>query len=337
MKIFYSNTQKQHRSPFEIWNGGQDQHQEVPERAETILKALRQSNQFQIEEVSETLPMNILKSIHTPEYITYLEETCRSLKETEYRYPSVFTLRDSESQPTNALALQGYYSFDMYTPLLRHTYEAALSSATLAWKVADAVQMGKMNVGYALCRPPGHHAERDQMGGYCYFNNAGVSAEYLSQFGKVATLDVDFHHGNGTQHIFYDRDDVLTVSLHADPEWKFPHMSGYENEIGGGKGKGFNKNYCLQKGTSNEQFQKTLESACEEISDFKPQFLVVSFGADTYEGDPIGGFALTTEYFTQMARTIHELGLPTVIVQEGGYNCDELGTNVVSFLGGFEN
>lgn len=173
------------------------------------------------------------------------------------------------------------------------------------------------------------------MGGYCYLNNAAVATEYLSGFGKVATLDVDFHHGNGTQHIFYHRSDVLTISIHAHPDWKFPFFSGYENEVGTGAGEGFNRNFALTEGTTDSQYQTVLEQALEHIREFRPDYLVISLGLDTHESDPIGGFRLTSEYFTEMARSIADLQLPTVIIQEGGYNTDLLGKNVVAFLDGF--
>lgn len=332
----FNTVHQGHRPPYEIWNGERDKHQEVPERAENILNALRASKVFELQEVEEQLAPTLLQSVHAPEYIDFLRRTSALLESDQYQYPSVFALRDRPVAPTNRLAEQGYYSFDMYTPISGTTYDAALASASLGWKIAEGLAEGKYNVGYALCRPPGHHAERQQMGGYCYFNNAAVAAEYLSQFGKVATLDVDFHHGNGTQHIFYDRSDVLTVSMHAGPHWKFPHMSGYEIETGTGEGEGYNINYALQKGTTNRQFQQTLEQALDEIAAFGPRHLVVSFGADTFVGDPIGGFALTSEYFTKMGKTIAGLNTPTAIVQEGGYNTAELGTNVVNFLAGFK-
>jgi len=332
----YSNVHRSHVPPYEIWNGDQDKHQEVPDRAENILDALRKSVIFELQELNGRVAQGLLDDVHNPAYLAFLAAASKSLQPQEYRYPSVFALRDSESVPTNPLPLQGFHSFDMYTPISGTTYDAAVSSASLAWKIAEGLVEKKYPVGYALCRPPGHHAEKSQMGGYCYINNAAVAAQYLSEHGRVATLDVDFHHGNGTQHIFYDRPDVLTVSLHADPEWKFPHMSGFEAERGKGDGVGFNMNYALHQGTTDEVFQRALEGACERISKFDPQYLVVSFGADTFVGDPIGGFALTSEYFTRMGQTIGNLAVPTAIVQEGGYNTAQLGANVVNFLAGFK-
>jgi acetoin utilization deacetylase AcuC-like enzyme len=283
------------------------------------------------------VPQELLNSIHSAKYLEFLQTYASSLKDSsEYRYPSVFQLRScTQDRYTTPLVRQGFYSFDMYTPVMKHTFNAALGSANCAYEVAVEVKENG-GVAYALCRPPGHHAEYDQMGGYCYINNAAVAAQYLSQSGKVVSLDVDFHHGNGTQHIFEKRSDVLTISIHADPDWKFPHFSGYADETGVGDGVGFNINYPLLEGTDDKTFDQVLVQALTKIQKFQADYLVVSFGADTHVTDPIGGFRLTTEYFTRMARRINEIKLPTVIVQEGGYNTGLLGENVVAFLKRFE-
>lgn len=336
MRILFTDRSYLYRSPFEVWNGDHDEHHETPERVETILNVLKADSNFVLTRVDEVLPTELLEKVHIGDYIQFLRTSCEALAEEEYRYPSVFALHSNNKKPINQLARQGYYTFDMYTPLLHQTFQSAVGSASLAWRLAQEIQSKDIKVGYAACRPPGHHAEPAQMGGYCYINNAAVAAEYFSAYGKVAVLDVDFHHGNGTQHIFYERADVLTISLHADPAWKFPYFSGFADEIGSGMGEGTNMNIPLKSGTTNNQFQYALETACEKIQEFRPEYLVVAFGADTFVGDPIGGFALTTTYFQKMAETIAKLNLPTAIVQEGGYNCEELGINVRTFLSGFE-
>lgn len=335
MRIITTPNHTNHKSPYEIWNGAQTPHQEVPARVENILKALERTDHH-LFPVSKKVPLKILKQIHSPRYIDFLSNYVETIPIGEYRYPSVFSLHTQrEDRYKNALTRLGYYSFDMYTPLTTATYQTAFDSASAAYQAAYEVKNNGLQTIFALCRPPGHHAEPNQMGGYCYFNNAAVAANYLSQFGKVATLDVDFHHGNGTQHIFYQRDDVLTVSIHAHPDWKFPHFSGYEDEIGSEQGENFNLNITLNEGTTNQQYQRALINSLNKISQFKPNYLVVSFGADTHQSDPIGGFNLTTKYFTKMAQTINHLKLPTVIVMEGGYNTTKLGDNVVAFLEGF--
>jgi acetoin utilization deacetylase AcuC-like enzyme len=174
------------------------------------------------------------------------------------------------------------------------------------------------------------------MGGYCYFNNAAIAADYLSKKGKVAILDIDFHHGNGTQHIFYDRSDVLYVSLHADPLVKFPYISGFSDEQGRGDGKGFNKNYPLPLGTTEETYEKTLKKALEDIKKFSPDTLVVSCGFDTYIDDTWGGFKLTIPFYETIASQIKSLGVSTLVLQEGGYKVDALGKIAYSFWKGLQ-
>jgi acetoin utilization deacetylase AcuC-like enzyme len=191
-------------------------------------------------------------------------------------------------------------------------------------------------VVYSLCRPPGHHAGYKAMGGYCYFNNAAIAAHYLSEHGSVALLDIDFHHGNGTQSIFYNRSDVLYVSIHADPHVKFPYSSGFEDERGAGEGLGFNKNYPLPLGTRDARYSTVLLKVLGDIRDFNPDFLVVSAGFDTYEKDPIGGFKLTIPFYKTIGREIAKLRLPTLIIQEGGYAANALGKMVYTFLGGLD-
>jgi len=333
MQILHPEHSSEHQPPFEIFNGEQTLHSEIPARFENILRALKRHN-FKLDTITEAVPLDLLGEIHSLEYLQYLQST--SVLDAKYHYPSVFQYRTGAKSQNN-LARQGYFSFDLYTPLSNNTYQSALDSASTAYQAAHLIQTGAQRHVYALCRPPGHHAEQDQMGGYCYLNNCAVAAQYLSHSGRVATLDVDFHHGNGTQHIFYDRPDVFSCSIHADPNWKFPFFSGFENENGRDSGMDFNLNRTLQEGTTNQRYQRTLVEVVQSIADFHPKYLVVSFGADTHIADPIGGFQLTTEYFQEMGHTIADLNLPTVIVQEGGYNTELLGENVVSFLNGFEN
>ncbi len=334
MRIIYPPVHIKHNPRYEIFNGEQTSHQEIPERLKTIIKALTK-NGFKLDKVSKKIPLSLLKKVHTPDYVDFIKKSSSALKENECLYPAVFGEKNKINGELNSLARLGIYSLDMYTPILKHTYNAALQSASVAYEVAHDIKEGKIKIGYALCRPPGHHAERSRMGGYCYFNNTAVAAEFLSQFGKVAILDVDFHHGNGTQDIFYDRKDVLTVSIHANPVWKFPYYSGFTNEKGVDKGKGLNINYSLDKGTTNNQYQYVLKKALTKIIKHHPKYLVISYGADTHESDPIGGFLLTTDYYTEMAKAIRALELPTVIIQEGGYNNVFLGKNVLAFLNGF--
>ncbi len=332
----YSPNHVRHHPPHEVFNGDHDTAQEIPDRATNIWKALIREK---FNRVKQSVPVSraVLNTIHSNKYLNFIKTTCENLGTSEHLYPSVWSYNPSAQYPPNGsrVALLGNYIFDTYTPLLPNTYAVALDSASLAYTAANLIRANAEQTYYALCRPPGHHAEYTMAGGYCYINNAAVAAQYLSKYGKVATLDVDFHHGNGTQHIFYERSDVLTVSIHADPLWKFPFFSGFSKEIGTGKGEGYNRNFPLQKGTSNRLYDVILRQALGEILTFKPDFLVVSYGADTHISDPIGGFRLSTEYFTQMGKRIKSLSIPTMIVQEGGYNNEHLGKNVTAFLKGF--
>lgn len=331
MKIFYSSRHQSHSPRYEIFNGKPDHHSEVPVRIENIRRSLVGAG-YKISAASKEVPLPLVKRVHQKDYVEFLETGGG------YTYPSVFPYNKYPGKGNrikNKLAQLGQYSFDLYTPVFEDTFDNALSSASLAYELATELKNGKTKVGYAMCRPPGHHAEPSKMGGYCYLNNSAIAAEYLSDEAKVAVLDVDFHHGNGTQAIFYERRDVLTVSIHAEPGWKFPFFSGFANEKGLGKGIGKNFNYPMPKGTTNAQYQRVLEKALKNILAFKPEYLVVALGLDTHCDDPIGGFLLTTDYYTKMAKSIRSLGLPTAIIQEGGYNTKLLGTNVVAFLDGF--
>jgi len=332
MYIVSAGNQKVHAPLFEIFNGEKTSHSEVPARIDTIEKALIRE-QFSIESSFSPIPTALLLKTHSSNYVKFIAKASRDLKKNEVLYPSIFNMNRG-SGVTNTLTKMGNYSSDMYTPILQGTYGSAFDSASLAYSVAKNIQSGKNKVGYALCRPPGHHAATSLMGGYCYFNNSAIAANYLSSFGKVAILDVDLHHGNGTQEIFYKRNDVLTVSIHADPRYKFPSYSGFTNEKGEAEGEGYNFNFPLGKNTNNSTYQGTLLRALKVIKKYNPTYLVIALGLDTFVEDPIGFFSLTTEYYEKMSSTIKQLNIPTVIIQEGGYNTEELGNNAVSFIKG---
>jgi acetoin utilization deacetylase AcuC-like enzyme len=269
--------------------------------------------------------------------------------------PDTLAVRRMDRRSDNPLALPGYYASDLGAPIVAGTYHAARDSADVALTAADALLNGQQ-VTYALCRPPGHHAGSDMYGGYCYLNNAAIAAEYLgtraqepggNEAGgaasytrrRVTILDIDYHHGNGTQQIFYERDDILTISIHADPLREYPYFSGYADQRGAGAGLGYNLNIPLEAGVTNERYLDVLDQALTTITDFNPHFLVVSAGFDTFAGDPVaengGGFALTAEAYPQIGRRIAALGLQTLIVQEGGYAVAALGENVIGLLRGF--
>lgn len=305
-----------HNPPYEIYNGEYEPYAEKAERLTSIVETLRKHG-IKTFYNPHKFPISYIKKIHQREYVAFLRKKSNQLRQSETLYPS-------------------YFIMDTYTPITHKTYQAARSAVDVALTGAKYLLEGEKIV-YALCRPPGHHAGFKAMGGYCYFNNAAIAADYLSEHGKVAILDIDFHHGNGTQSIFYNRSDVLYVSIHADPHDKFPYSSGFIHERGVGEGLGFNKNYPLPLGITNEQYQKVLLKALRDILTFNPKFLVVSAGFDTYEKDPIGGFNLTIPFYQTIGKEIANLKLLTLIVQEGGYHLKDLGKIALSFLRGITN
>lgn len=224
---------------------------------------------------------------------------------------------------------------DLSACIVGGTYEASLASANCALSAAQVVANGERSA-FGLCRPPGHHAGRDYAGGYCFINNASVAANWLSSKGHVAMLDIDYHAGNGTQDIFYARDDVLTISIHADPDFEYPNFIGFAGERGMGRGFGFHHNFPLPAGTSDPEYLKALDEALELIKKFKPVYLVISAGMDIYADDPLGRIKVTTDGIGEIGKRIASLGLPTVIVLEGGYANDVLGRNTLAFLSAFQ-
>ena len=223
------------------------------------------------------------------------------------------------------------------TPLVAGTYPAARAAVDVALTAADLVLDGA-RAAYGLCRPPGHHAPRAAYGGYCYFNNAAVVADHVARStgARVTVLDVDYHHGNGTQQIFYERDDVQYVSLHGDPNRAYPYFAGYAEECGGGRGLGSTLNLPFPPGTDDATYQAGLTRALEAIDAFGPTTLVVSLGVDTFELDPIADFALTTDGFARAGAMVAELGRPTIVLQEGGYHVPTIGENVRTWLAAFD-
>ncbi len=253
--------------------------------------------------------------------------------------PTVWPSRGMQQQrvPRHIEGKIGYYSMAAETAISDGTWEAARASVDVALTAQAALRDGAREA-FALCRPPGHHAASDMFGGYCFINNAAVATQAFLDQGatRVALLDVDFHHGNGSQAIFYDRADVMFLSLHGDPSEAFPHFLGYADETGDGAGEGFNHNYPLDPGTSFATWKTALEDACSKIHNYGPDALVISLGVDTFENDPISFFKLCSDDFERYGGIIARLGLPTLFVMEGGYAVEEVGVNAVNVLQGYE-
>ena len=308
---------------------------ERPLRLERILDALKQIP-FVATRPAREFPERHLLAVHDKGMVRYLRDVCARLAPGEVLHPTVFPVRRRTPHPRGEPTHAGYYSLDSFTPLTSNAYEAARAAVDVALTAAERLRDGAADgVAYALTRPPGHHAERDLFGGFCYFNNAAVAAHRLSEQGRVAVLDVDFHHGNGAQHIFWEREDVLTVSVHGDPRTSYPYFTGFADERGAGPGEGFNVNHPLPEGVGDDEYMPVLRKACRRVAAHEPQALVVALGLDASKDDPSGSFRLTRKGFHRMGEEIAALGLPTLLVQEGGYNLRHLAGNVTSFLQGW--
>src|SRR5215218_10097353 len=241
--------------------------------------------------------------------------------------------RGGGRDPGGGVGRAGWFCFDTATPLVAGSFAAAAAAADAALTAADLVAGGEP-AAYALCRPPGHHAGPGYSGGFCLLNNAAVAARRLAALGRVAVVDVDFHHGNGTQDIFWEDPEVLYVSLHGDPAAHYPHFTGAADEVGEGPGRGTTRNLPLPDGTGDDAYLDALGEAMALVTAFDPATLVVSAGFDTFAGDPIGAFAVTTDGFRRTGAALAAAGRPTLVVQEGGYAVEALGANAVALLDG---
>ncbi|MCB1688480.1 MAG: histone deacetylase family protein [Halioglobus sp.] len=304
---------------------------ERPARVHAILKGL------------DSIPMKALKprhfaerhiqAVHHPELVKFLKRGEQNLGPGQLLYPNVFPVRHPDRIPQSWDNQAGYYCIDNFTPVTSNCYLAARNAVDAALTAAQRVAKGS-RLCYALCRPPGHHAESRVFGGFCYFNNASIAAHYLSQSGRVALLDIDHHHGNGSQEIFYRRNDVYVVSIHGHPRLCYPYFSGYAEERGEGKGKGFNRNFPLYPGVDDHNYADTLEKALGVIKAFRPDYLVLSLGFDIMKGDPTGTFDVTPRGMYRIGRMLADTGLPILVVQEGGYSLRNLRSGALEFFRG---
>lgn len=339
MKVYYSEAHRKHEPPFEIFDGGlRVPYLENPDRMDRILNALHATDWAEIVEPRD-FGLDPIYAVHDKDYLDFLASSWSEWLASEPRDPSTllpatFALRRSPPRPTSLLGRAGYYMMDLSACLVEGTYAAALVSAYCALSAAESVANGEPSA-FGLCRPPGHHAGKDYAGGYCFINNASAAANWLSAKGNVALLDIDYHCGNGTQDIFYERADVLTISIHADPNVEYPYYAGYANERGTGAGLGYHRNFPLEKGTDDAHYLSALEEALVLIRSFAPNHLVISAGMDIYADDPLGTIKVTTEGIGEIGKRISALELPSVIIMEGGYNNDALGRNITAFLSTF--
>ncbi len=316
-----------------IHNIHQRGYVESPVRIPHIKTELEKTSFFRLGKSTEYPDKYILK-VHDKDYVNYFKKVCNNIPEGKSVYPYVFPIRNIAKPPKELSVRAGYYCIDTFTPLNKNAFLAARAGVDCTLTAVDELLAGT-DSAYVLTRPPGHHAERYVFGGFCYFNNNAIAAEYLSMYGRVAILDIDYHHGNGQQQIFYSRNDILTISIHGHPSFAYPYFSGFPEEKGEAMGIGFNHNYPLHENCSAVDYRKTLERALGQIRKFKPDFLVVALGLDTAKGDPTGTWTLTPGDFAANGGLIGAIPFPTLFVQEGGYKIQTLGKNARAFFEGF--
>lgn len=305
---------------------------EAPVRIRAILSELESSGIFE-RVAPRRYSDRFITAVHDAKLVDYIRRASILAGKKKSIYPYVFPVRNVTRPPKDQTVLAGYYCIDTFTPLNENAYLAARRAVDCSMTAADLV-LGGAPIAYALVRPPGHHAERQVFGGFCYFCNAAIAAEHLSRYGRVAILDIDYHHGNGQQDIFYERADVLTISIHGDPSFAYPYFSGFKDERGRGAGHGLNVNMPLAETITPADYRAALVEALGKIRSFNPAYLVVAAGFDTAKGDPTGTWANESRDFFRMGRLIGTVGYPTLVVQEGGYRIRTLGTNVRNFFSG---
>jgi acetoin utilization deacetylase AcuC-like enzyme len=347
MRVVYDPSHVLHDPAVEVQYGVPMPMYEVPARVESIRRALLADDQFTFVEPA-THGLGPVLAVHHQGLVQFLADAwslwraqggsgapmAPQFMPDTVLHPAMREGMGPAPEPSGAIGRIGYWCWETMTPLVPGSYQAACAAADVALTAADLLLAGEPAV-YGLARPPGHHCPRAAFGGYGLFNYSAAAIAYLAdRIGSVAVLDVDYHHGNGTQQIFYHRADVLYVSVHADPDRAFPYFIGWADERGAGPGEGFNLNLPLPAGCTNDRYLAALETALDRITDFGAAAVVVSLGLDTYGQDPIGDFALTTDIYHEVGRRTARLGLPTLVLQEGGYFLPKLGENARTWLRG---
>ncbi|MGV8986143.1 MAG: histone deacetylase family protein [Cypionkella sp.] len=337
MIVFHHPGQRAHDPKFFLSSGAAKPSPEHPARIDALLSGV-QSLGLTVQSPAD-LGIDAIAAVHPARYLTFLqtihERWTRIEGASAEVVPNVHPANRTDGYPLSAVGQAGFHMTDTACPISAQTWGAACLSAQCAIAGSGLILEGA-RAAYALCRPPGHHAFAELAGGFCYLNNTAIAAQQLTLSGrKVAILDVDVHHGNGTQGIFYDRPDVLTVSIHAHPERFYPFFWGYPTERGEAAGDGANLNICLPRGTRDAAYMTALQQALEAITLWGADTLVLALGLDAFVGDPFQGLAVTTEGFAQIGTEIAALRLPTLIVQEGGYLSPELGENLAAVLKAF--
>ncbi len=335
MKYVFDPRQRAHDPQFRLFHGKVIQNPDRPERVDHFLSALDSLGAVPLAPSDHGRAP--LAALHTPRYLHYLSTIFATIKaqvpDLAEVVPSRFCVDPRAHCPGDAEGQMGFFNADTSCPIAAQSWEAIYWSAQTALSAADLMLAGE-DTAYALCRPSGHHAYAEKSGGFCFLNNTGIAAEYLRAHGhRPAILDIDVHHGNGTQALFYERSDVLTASLHVDPDQFYPFYAGAASEAGHGAGEGYNLNLPLPRGTDTAHYLEALAHALAHIRNFGPTLIVVALGLDTHEDDPFKGMRVTTEGFARIAERIRSLGVPVLNIQEGGYMQPALGTNLARYLG----
>jgi len=340
MKLVYSDDHREHAGAKEMRYDQMIPMSESAERMDIIMEALAKAGLKDV--VSpKSHGLEVAHQIHDPAFVSFLQR-CYPLWEKEFGpggFATAYTfgMRSMGQSPNASVhSMLSCYTFDVCVPFVKGTWTAINSAKDVALTGAELIQSGEQAV-FSLCRPPGHHASQDLAGGYCYMNNAAIAAQAHLNAGskRVAILDIDYHHGNGTQTIFYQRSDVFFASLHCRPEDEYPFLLGYATEVGEGDGKGYNLNLPMPRGTDYSVWEQALQTTLQRIEAYNPDVLVVSLGVDTFADDPVGGFMLQSPDFTDIGNQIRTLNCPTQFIMEGGYSMSELGTNVANIICGY--
>ncbi len=341
MKSIYSEKHVLHSPAIELAEGKFIENFEKPERAYYVLDYLQQRKFGDILK-PENFSLETVLNTHDPRLVEFLQvanDLWHDFGREGTIFPTIFCSQNfNAKQPKSILGQLGYFIGDGCVPITPTTWDAVQDSAFVALTAQKLIAGGEKSA-FALCRPPGHHASSRLAAGYCYLNNAAIAAQAFIEQGakRVAILDVDYHHGNGTQDIFYNRDDVLFLSIHADPAVDYPFFLGYADETGAGKGEGYNVNYPLPHGTDYAVWKSALVDSLKKIRAYAPEALIISLGVDTFKNDPISKFKLESDDFLDMGSHIASLDLPTLFVMEGGYAIAEVGLNATNVLAGFLN
>ena len=346
MRVFFSHKHQFHSPQSFISRGRVIESPEKPQRANILEKAASSAGHDLIH--AKEYGDKPIKAIHQEEYVNFLKTAWLTWKDLpdsgDEIIPNVHPGRNMNASPNSIISLSGYYQADTACPIGKGTYEGIVASSDVAVSGAYAIMNdikngSSKNFAYSLCRPPGHHAFADQAGGFCFLNNAAIAAQFCLDNGakRVAILDVDVHHGNGTQGIFYHRSDVFTISLHGDPLFYYPFFAGHADEVGSDEGTEYNLNYPLPRGTNDEDYLRTLNKAVDKVTTYQPDVLIVALGLDASIYDPLAFLSITTDGFFEIGKAIGDAGIPTLLIQEGGYISPVLGDNLAATLGGFDS